>query len=107
MRHQRLTAAATFAIAALLTAPAAWSDDDLTLDSAVGGAIGGASASRAADTMHIIVCVDGDVEIENMAHCFDVEAPRCDIGADQKFYFAFLEGFERVGSLKLIHITVE
>lgn len=42
MRHQRLTAAATFAIAALLTAPAAWSDDDLTLDSAVGGAIGGA-----------------------------------------------------------------
>ena len=52
-------------------------------------------------------CVDRDVEIEHMAHCFDVEAPRCHIGADQKFYFAFLEGFERVGSLKLIHITVE
>jgi len=42
MRHQRLRLAATFAIAALLAAPAAWSDDDLTLDSAVGGAIGGA-----------------------------------------------------------------
>jgi hypothetical protein len=42
MRHQRLRLAATFAIAALLAAPAVWSDDDLTLDSAVGGAIGGA-----------------------------------------------------------------
>lgn len=42
MRHPHLPAVATFALVALLAAPAAWCDDDLTLDSAVGGAIGGA-----------------------------------------------------------------
>jgi hypothetical protein len=53
------------------------------------------SPSCAADAVHIIFRMLGDIVIDNVTHTGDVESARCDIGRHHDFVFAALESLQR------------
>jgi hypothetical protein len=71
---------------------------------------GGARPSRAAgaaDAMDVIVGMMRDVEVEDVAHRWNVEPARRDIGSHQQSHFVPAELIERGGARRLIHVAVQ
>ena len=68
---------------------------------------GGASAARAANAVHIVFGVEGDVEVEHRGHILDVQTARSHIGTHQQVNFALLEGFQRLEAFVLTLVAVQ
>src|SRR5260370_30444789 len=63
-------------------------------------------APGAADAVDIIVGMVRDIEIEDMAHLQNVEAPRGDVGGDEQRHFVLAELIDRYGARALVHVAV-
>ena len=68
---------------------------------------GFAGAPGAADPMHIILRMRGNIEIEHMAHVRDIEAAGGDVRANDEVHVAALERIERGHAGALIHVAVQ
>ena len=66
-----------------------------------------AGAPSASDAMDVILGMDRDVVIEDVAHIGDIESSSRDIACGKEGDRAVAEGVERRGALMLIHVTME
>src|SRR5690606_14224405 len=66
----------------------------------------GASAAGAAHTVHIVVGMPRGVEVENVAHAFDVETTSRNVRRYKHVDLTALEPIEFRGAARLIHVAV-
>ena len=64
-------------------------------------------AASAADPVHIVVSVQGNVEIKHVAKPRHVQTTRCDIARDQQTDLASLETFQRFRALCLWQVAMQ
>ena len=64
-------------------------------------------AASAADAVHVIVGLPGNVVVEYVADVGNIEAARGDIGGGEKLDAAFAEGVERRHARRLVEIAVD
>ena len=64
-------------------------------------------ARRAADAVHVVLGVERQVEIEDVAHVLDMQAARGDVGRDEDLQLAALELREQLFALGLRHVAGE
>ncbi len=67
----------------------------------------GPSAAGAADAVHIVFRIEGQIEIEHGGHIFDIQAARGHISTHQQIDFAFFEGVQRFQALVLAFVAVQ
>ena len=68
---------------------------------------GAAGAAGAADPVHVVIGVDRDVEIVDVAHLWNVESARGNIRSDQQRDLILAELFERGHARRLVHVAVQ
>src|SRR6185437_14816769 len=66
-----------------------------------------ARAARSADPVHIIIRLPGDVEVDDVADAFDVEAARGDVGRDEDVDLVLLEPVELGDAVRLVHVALD
>ena len=66
-----------------------------------------AGAACAANAVHIVFGVEGDVKVEHRWHVFDVQAACGHIGTDEQIDFAFFEAFEGFQAFVLALVAVQ
>ena len=64
-------------------------------------------ASGSSDAVDVIFGAGRHVKIEDMAHRLNIESPCRNVGADQIFDLAGLEGFECIRAAELIHVAMQ
>ncbi|OMP13915.1 hypothetical protein COLO4_00638 [Corchorus olitorius] len=65
-----------------------------------------AGTTRAANAVHVVFCVERQVEVDYARHLRDVETARCHVGGDQHIDGTLLERFERLHALGLRLVAV-
>src|SRR5690606_23208297 len=65
------------------------------------------SPARAADPVHIVLGMGGDVEVEDVAYRRDVEAARGHVGRDEEAKRAVAEAVERLHALALVEVAMD
>ena len=71
------------------------------------GPAGAAGAAGAADAVDVVLGMDRDVEVEDVADVRDVEAARRDVGGDEERHLAVAEAFERGHARALVHVAMQ
>src|SRR5690606_9824651 len=66
-----------------------------------------AGPARAADPVHVVLGMGGDVEVEDVAYRRDVEAARGHVGRDEEAKRAVAEAVERLHALALVEVSVD
>jgi hypothetical protein len=66
-----------------------------------------AGAAGAADAVHVVLGVEGHVEVEDRRQVGDVQAARGHVGGHQQVDFAALEGGQRLQALVLALVAVQ
>src|SRR5689334_12437974 len=61
----------------------------------------------AADTVHVIVGLPGNVEVDDVADAFDVEPAGRDVGRDEDRDLVVLEAIEFGNAVRLIHVALD
>src|SRR5690349_3054211 len=66
-----------------------------------------AGAPGAADSMHIVLGLPRKIEVDHLQHAWNVDAPRRDIGRNERANAAATKPRQRAVALALVHVAME